>query len=144
MNISAVAPPNSNVKLVDTTISEGVAMLANCEFISERIYLKLILNTGSHALLYSVKTMLSKPWIMRCSVAVKSRPSTRVWKRPSPPNKLSTTKNTKLGSKTKSDVPRKGCAKTKFKLVGTTRLRINSPYFWTRMGPTEISAFLCM
>ena len=59
--MSAVAPPNSRVKVVETTISEGVAMLANCEFISERTYSKVIEYTGFQALLYSAKVTLSKP-----------------------------------------------------------------------------------
>ena len=78
--------------------------------------------------------------MMRCSVCVKSRPSTRVWKRPSPPNRLSTTKNTRFGSNTNSDVPRNGFTWTRFRLVGIGRLRVNSLYFCTFTGPTEISA----
>jgi hypothetical protein len=56
--------------------------------------------------------------MMRCSVGVKSRPSTRVWKRPSPPNMLSTTRNTRFGSSTISPVPRSGLAWIRFRLVG--------------------------
>src|SRR5574343_596888 len=110
MCMSAVAPPNSSVKDVETTISEGVAILANCEFISERMYSNVMSYTGFHDFEYSVNTTLSKPWMMRCSVGVKSRPSTRVWKRPSPPNMLSTTRKTRFGSKTKRAVPRNGLA----------------------------------
>ena len=78
--------------------------------------------------------------MMRCSVWVKSRPSTRVWKRPSPPNRLSTSKNTRPGSNTISAVPRSGFMWIRFRLVGTTRLRMNSLYFDTRTEPTETSA----
>ena len=42
MCMSAAVPPNSSEKLVETTISDGVAMFANCEFISERMYSKLM------------------------------------------------------------------------------------------------------
>ena len=70
----------------------------------------------------------SMRWMMRCSVGVKSRPSTRVWKRPSPPNRLSTTRNTSVGSKTNSALPRSGLTCTRLRLVGTTRLRTNSLY----------------
>ena len=82
--------------------------------------------------------------MMRCSVGVKSRPSTRVWKRPSPPNMLSTTRNTRFGSSTIMPVPRSGLKCTRFRLVGTTRLRTNSLYFCTRIGPSEISVVRCM
>jgi hypothetical protein len=41
MCMSALEPPNSSEKVVATTISDGVAMLANCEFISERMYSKV-------------------------------------------------------------------------------------------------------
>ena len=144
MCMSACAPPSSSEKLVATTTSEGVAMLANCEFISERTYSSCSLNTGAQARAYSVNTTSSMPWMMRCSVGVKSRPSTRVWKRPSPPNMLSTTRNTRLGSNTTSPVPRSGLAMTRLRLVGTTRLRTNSAYFCTLIGPTETSALRCM
>jgi hypothetical protein len=38
--MSAFEPPNSSEKVVAMTISDGVAMFANCEFISERMYSK--------------------------------------------------------------------------------------------------------
>ena len=66
------------VKVTATTISEGVAMLANWVFISDRTKSNLISNTGFQALSYSAKKTASRPWMMRCSVNVKSRPSTRV------------------------------------------------------------------
>jgi hypothetical protein len=53
---------------------------------------------------------------------------------------LSTTKNTRFGSNTNSDVPRNGFTWTRFRLVGIGRLRVNSLYFCTFTGPTEISA----
>ena len=46
--------------------------------------------------------------MMRFSVGVKSRPSTRVWNRPSPPNRLSTTMKHQVGSNMNSAVPRSG------------------------------------
>src|SRR5690606_41143178 len=73
MCISACAPPNSSVKVVAMTISDGVAMFANCEFISERTYSSSILYTGAQARAYSVNTTSSRPRMMRCSVGVKSR-----------------------------------------------------------------------
>src|SRR3954469_2280664 len=42
--------PSSTVKVDDTTTSLGVAMLANCVFISERMYSNSTGNTGSHDL----------------------------------------------------------------------------------------------
>ena len=64
--------------------------------------------------------------MMRCSVWVKSRPSTRVWKRPSPPNRLSITVNTSVGSHTTSPEPRSGRTCTTFRLVGTGSVRKNA------------------
>ena len=66
------------VKVTDTITSEGVAMLANWVFISERTYSNFSGYTGAQAFWYSSKTTPRMPWMMRCSVAVKSRPSTRV------------------------------------------------------------------
>jgi hypothetical protein len=48
------------------------------------------------------------------------------------------------GVEDKQAVPRSGLAATRFRLVGTTRLRVNSLYFCTRIEPTEISALRCM
>jgi hypothetical protein len=119
-------------------------MLANWVFISERTYSNFSGYTGAQAFWYSSKTTPRMPWMMRCSVAVKSRPSTRVWKRPSPPNMLSTTRKTRFGSNTIRPVPRSGLAWIRLRLVGTTRLRMNSLYFWTLIGPTETSVLRCM
>src|SRR6185437_8875686 len=54
--------------------------------------------------------------MMRCSVAVNSRPSILAC-RPVPPKKLSTTANTILGSSTMSAVPRNGLILTSLNLV---------------------------
>src|SRR5262245_23485762 len=131
--------PNSMLNVVTTTISEGVAMLANCVCISERTYSNWIGCTGSHAFFISSNTTCSIFWMIRCSVCVKSRPSTRVWKRPSPPNRLSITANTRLGSNTNRHEPRSGFICTTFRLVGTTRLRMNSENLTIFTGATEIS-----
>ncbi|MNU07242.1 hypothetical protein D3C72_2527360 [compost metagenome] len=64
--------------------------------------------------------------MMRCSVLVNSRPSFLVTKRPSPPNRLSTTMNTRLGGNTTSAVPRSGFMAIRLRLVGTGTLRANS------------------
>jgi hypothetical protein len=96
------------LKVLTTTTSVGVAILANWVFISERTYSKRMGKMASQALRISSNTTSSIFLMMRCSVGVKSRPSTRMWKRPSPPNRLSTTRNTRLGSNTNSEVPRKG------------------------------------
>ncbi|MNZ90649.1 hypothetical protein D3C78_1096180 [compost metagenome] len=77
--------------------------------------------------------------ITRCSVGVNSRPSTLVGKRPSPPNRLSTAINTRLGANTNSAVPRSGFRCTRLRLVGTGRLRANSWYGWILIGPTVMS-----
>jgi hypothetical protein len=56
------------VKDAATTISLGVAMLANWGFISERTYSNSSFCTGAQALAYSSKVTFSRPWMMRCSV----------------------------------------------------------------------------
>src|SRR5215471_7146058 len=137
---SPPALPNSMRKLVTTTTSLGVAIFANWVLISERTCSNLISCTGFQEFSRSSKTIASMRWMMRCSVGVKSRPSMRASMSPLPPNRLSTTRNTRVGSKMKSAVPRSGFACTRLRLVGTTRLRMNSLYLTTRTGPTEISA----
>src|SRR5690349_17252480 len=78
-------------------------------------------------------------WMMRCSVGVKSRPSTRMWKRPAPPNIVSTLRNTSAGSITSTALPRSGFAWMMLRLVGTARLRRNSLYLITLTGPIVMS-----
>ena len=71
--------------------------------------------------------------MMRCSVAVNSRPSILAC-RPVPPKKLSTTANTSFGSSTISAVPRNGLIFTRFRLVGTCSVCTYSLNFLTSTG----------
>ncbi len=127
---SPPAVPSSMLNVVTTTTSLGVAMFANCVFISERMYSNF---SGEHRrprlleiLEHDTEQALDDALL---GLTVKSRPSTRVWNSPLPPNRLSITRYTRSGSKMKSAVPRSGFACTRFRLVGTTRLRTNSLYF---------------
>ncbi len=93
-------------------------MLAKCGLISDcwnSISIGAIVLQASCRL---ANTLRSTMWMMRCSVAVNSRPSIFAW-RPTPPKKLSTVANTSFGSSTTSAVPRSGLIFTRFRLVGT-------------------------
>ena len=72
-------------------------------------------------------------WMMRCSVAVNSRPSILAC-RPVPPKKLSTTANTNFGSSTISAVPRNGLIFTRLRFVGTCRVWTYSLNFLISTG----------
>ncbi|MCY1249181.1 hypothetical protein D9M72_626910 [compost metagenome] len=77
--------------------------------------------------------------MMRCSVAENSRPSTRICCVPVPPNSVSITPKTSVGSQISRPEPRSGRTCTMLMLVGTTTLRRKAPNFCTFTGPTAIS-----
>src|SRR5579859_7143446 len=115
-------PPSSSMWNLDTTtVSVGLTMLANCGLISELRYSKLSASTGAQASDIAANSSVSMIWMTRFSVGVKSRPSMRAWKRPSPPKKLSITVKTRRGSITTSAVPRSGLMRTRLRLLGTAR-----------------------
>ena len=134
-----LASPSSRAKLLATTTSDGVAMLANCGCISERWYSSSSGKMPSHAFRYSVVITSSSFWMMRFSVAEKSRPSMRVANLPAPPNSASMTAKMSDGSQITSPWPRNGLTWTMLKLVGTAISRRNAEYFITLTPPSETS-----
>ena len=89
-----MSPPPLSIsieKAVTTTISEGLTMFANSGLTSAPRREKSTSSTGRQASFRSLKTRPSSISMTRCSVGVKSRPSTLAAKRPLPPKKRSTT-----------------------------------------------------
>ncbi len=76
---------------------------------------------------------------MRISVGVKSRPSTRVWNLPWPPNKLSTTWNTRVGSNTIEARAAQRLDLHQIQVGGNDEVADELAVRSTRTGPTEIS-----
>src|SRR6185503_359502 len=112
-------PPSSSMRKQETTTtSDGLTTFAKCGLTSELMYSMSRRATCDQASCRSPNTYLSTMWMMRCSVAVNSRPSILA-KRPTPPKKLSTAANTSFGSRTISPVPRSGRNFTILRFVGT-------------------------
>ena len=91
------------------------------------------------AVRFLTNTTSSSRWMMRCSVAVKSRPPAGECSRPLPPNMLSITRNTSDGSITNRQWPRSGGIITMLRLVGTSRPPRNWLNLLTRIGPALTS-----
>ena len=98
----------------------------------------------SQDLPYSQMMISTSRAMTRISVALKSRPSMRVWYLPMPPNSASITASTRLGSQTISPEPRSGATLTTLKFVGTTISRRKLLNFCTFTPPMATSGVLPM
>ena len=101
-------PLKSSVNVVLTTISAGIAMLANCGWLSDRVNTSSIGWMLSHARPYSLLLSSISFLIRRCSVIENSRPSLLRIGRPVPPNIKSTIVLTSCPSSTSRAEPASG------------------------------------
>ena len=114
-------------------------MFAKCGFTSELTYSNCKGMTGSHASLSDSKAISTSLRTMRISVAVKSRPSIFVWKRPSPPKKHSTSEYTNFGLQTSNAEPRSGLILITLRFDGISKVWTYSPNFNICTPSTEIT-----